>query len=187
MRYFVAIAEERSFTRAAKRCHVALSSLSRQIRDVEVRLEEKLLERLPRDIRLTNAGRIFQKEASKALEHSLRAASLVRSLRRQKEQKLKIGLSTLCDLPRVRRLIDTARKSTEQVSVECTTTHTSELLLGLHRGKLDIAIVDLPIRSRGISIHPIYSEPLIAVMPRSHPLAQRPMIRLFELKKNSSS
>jgi DNA-binding transcriptional LysR family regulator len=183
MRYFVAIAEERSFTRAAKRCHVAPSSLSRQIRDVEVRLEEKLLERLPRDIRLTSAGRIFQKEASKALEHSLRAASLVRSLRRQKEQKLKIGLSTLCDLPRVRTLIFTARKSTEQVSVECTTTHTSELLLGLHRGKLDIAIVDLPIRSRGISIHPIYSEPLIAVMPRSHPLAQRPMIRLFELKK----
>jgi DNA-binding transcriptional LysR family regulator len=183
MWYFVAIAEERSFTRAAKRCHVAQSSLSRQIRDVEVRLEEKLLERLPRDIRLTDAGRIFQKEASKALEHSLRAASLVRSLRRQKEQKLKIGLSTLCDLPRVRTLIDTARKSTEQVSVECTTAYTSELLLGLHRGKLDIAIVDLPIRSRGIGIHPIYSEPLIAVMPRSHPLAQRPMLRHFELKK----
>jgi DNA-binding transcriptional LysR family regulator len=183
MRYFLAIAEERSFTRAAKRCHVAQSSLSRQIRDVEVRLEEKLLERLPRDIRLTDAGRIFQKEASKALEHSLRAASLVRCLRRQKEQTLKIGLSTLCDLPRVRTLIDTALRSAEQISVECTTTHTSELLLGLHRGKLDIAIVDLPIRSRGIGIHPIYSEPLIAVMPRSHPLTQRPMMRLFELKK----
>ncbi len=97
MRYFLAIAEERSFTRAAKRCQVALSSLSRQIRDIEERLEEKLLERLPRDIRLTSAGRIFQKAASKALEHSLRGASLVRSIRRQKEQKLKIGLSTLCD------------------------------------------------------------------------------------------
>ncbi len=83
----------------------------------------------------------------------------------------------------MRTLIDTARKSTEQVSLECTTAYTSELLLGLHRGKLDIAIVDLPIRSRGIGIHPIYSEPLIAVMPRSHPLAQRPMMRLFELKK----
>jgi DNA-binding transcriptional LysR family regulator len=111
MWYFVAIAEERSFTRAAKRCHVALSSLSKQIRDLEVRLEEKLLERLPRDIRLTDAGRIFQKEARKALEHSLRAASLVRSLRRQKEQTLKIGLSALCDLPRVAQCRVSYRRS----------------------------------------------------------------------------
>jgi LysR family hydrogen peroxide-inducible transcriptional activator len=62
MRYFLAIAEERSFTRAAKRCHVAQSSLSRQIRDVEVRLETRLFDRLPRDIRLTDAGKIFEKE-----------------------------------------------------------------------------------------------------------------------------
>jgi hypothetical protein len=48
MRYFLAIAEERSFTRAAKRCHVAQSSLSRQIRAMEVRLEARLLDRLPR-------------------------------------------------------------------------------------------------------------------------------------------
>ncbi|WP_179640689.1 LysR family transcriptional regulator [Tunturibacter empetritectus] len=59
----LAIAEERSFTRAATRCHVAQSSLSRQNRNVEVRLEEKLLEHLPRGFRLTNAGGIFQKEA----------------------------------------------------------------------------------------------------------------------------
>jgi DNA-binding transcriptional LysR family regulator len=183
MRYFLAIAEERSFTRAAKRCHVAQSSLSRQIRAMEIRLEARLLDRLPRDIRLTDAGKIFEKEANKALEHSRRAVSLVHALNRESNQKLRLGISTLCNLPRLRALIETARKSTEQVTVECVTAYTSELLLALHRGKLDIAIVDLPIKSRGVGLHPIYSESLIAVMPRSHPLAQRPMIRLFELKK----
>jgi DNA-binding transcriptional LysR family regulator len=56
-------------------------------------------------------------------------------------------------------------------------------LLALHRGRLDLAVVDLPIKSRGIALFPIQSESLIAVLPQNHPLAQRPMIRLFELKK----
>jgi DNA-binding transcriptional LysR family regulator len=183
MRYFLAIAEERSFTRAAKRCHVAQSSLSRQIRAMEVRLEARLLDRLPRDIRLTDAGRIFEKEANKALEHSRSAVSLVHALKRETNQKLRVGLSTLCNLPQIRRLVETARRSAGQVAVECITAYTSELLLALHRGKLDIAVVDLPIKSHGIALHPVLSEPLIAVLPQNHPLAQRPMIRLFELKK----
>jgi DNA-binding transcriptional LysR family regulator len=183
MQYFLAIAEERSFTRAAKRCRVAQASLSRQIRSMEIGLEAQLFERLPRDIRLTPAGKVFRKEASKALEHSHRAVSLVRSLKREKDQKLRIGLSTLCNLPRLRALVESARKSAEQVAVDCITANTSELILALHRGKLDLAVVDLPIRSRGIALFPIQSEPLIAVLPQNHPLVQRPMIRLFELKK----
>jgi DNA-binding transcriptional LysR family regulator len=183
MQYFLAIAEERSFTRAAKRCHVAQASLSRQIRSMEIDLGAQLFERLPRDIRLTEAGKIFRKEASKALEHGHRAVSLVRSLKREKDQKLRIGLSTLCDLPRLRNLVETAQRSAERVAVEHVIAYTPELLVALHRGKLDLAIVDLSIRSRGIALFPVLSEPLIAVLPQNHPLAQRPMIRLFELKK----
>ena len=92
-------------------------------------------------------------------------------------------VALVCNLPHMRRLVETARKSAVQVAVECTTAYTSELLLALHRGKLDIAVVDLPIKSRGIGLHSIYSEALIAVLPQTHPLAQRPMVRLFELKK----
>ncbi|MBS1801241.1 MAG: LysR family transcriptional regulator [Acidobacteria bacterium] len=183
MRYFLAVAEERSFTRAAKRCHVAQSSLWRQVRAVEVSLEAQLFERLPREVRLTQAGRIFEKEANKTLEHSRRAVSLVHALNREKEQKLRIGLSTLCNLPRIRTLVEAAQKASEPVAVECVTIYTPELLLALHRGRLDLAVVDLPLRSRGIAFHPILSEALIAVLPKSHPLVQRPMVRLFELKK----
>jgi DNA-binding transcriptional LysR family regulator len=182
MRYFLAIAEERSFTRAAKRCHVAQSSLSRQIRSMEVSLEARLFDRLPREIRLTDAGRVLEKEANKVLEHSRRAVSLVQALKREKDQKLRVGLSTVCDLPRIRALVETSRKSVAQIAVECRTAYTPELLLALHRGSLDIAVVDLPIKSHGIGLRPVYSEPLIAVLPRSHALAQRPMVRVFELK-----
>jgi DNA-binding transcriptional LysR family regulator len=150
---------------------------------MEVRLEARLLDRLPRDIRLTDAGRIFEKEANKALEHSRRAVSLVHALKRETDLKLRVGLSTLCNLPHMRRLVETAQKSARQVAVECITANTPELLLALHRGRLDLTVVDLPIKTRGIGLHPVLYEPLIAVLPHNHPLAQRPMVRLFELKK----
>lgn len=136
---------------------------------------------------MTDAGRIFEKEASKAVEHSHRAISRVQAFNRQKEQKLRIGLSALCDLPCMRTLVEAARKSTEQLTVESITACASELMLALHRGRLDIAVVDLPIKDPGIDLRTIYSETLIAVLPRQHPLAQRPMIRLLELKKEQLS
>jgi LysR substrate binding domain len=106
---------------------------------------------------------MFEGEASKALEHSLRAVPLVHALKREKDQKLRIGLSTLCDLPRLWALVETARRSAEEVAVEYVTAYTPELLLVLHRGRLDLAVLDLPIRSRGAALFPIPSEPLIAV------------------------
>jgi hypothetical protein len=66
---------------------------------MKVRLDAQLLDRLPRDIRLTDAGKIFEKEANKALEHSRRAISLVHALNRESDLKLRVGLSTLCNLP----------------------------------------------------------------------------------------
>ncbi|WP_255550809.1 LysR substrate-binding domain-containing protein [Granulicella sp. dw_53] len=150
---------------------------------MEIDLNARLFDRLPQDIRLTPAGKIFRSQASKVLEHSRRAISLVHALEREKDRRLKVGLSTLCDLPRMRVLVEAAQRSAPQTTVECTTAYTSELLLGLLRGRLDLAIVDLPIRTRGINAFPLSSEPLIAVLPHHHSLAQRPMMRLFELKK----
>jgi DNA-binding transcriptional LysR family regulator len=153
---------------------------------VEVSLKAQLLERLPREIRLTQAGKIFEKEANKALEHSRRAVSLIHALNRGKDQKVRIGLSSLCNLPHVRALVETAQKASERVAVESVTAYTSELMLALHRGRLDLAVVDFPLKSRGIGLHSICSEPLIAVLPKNHLLCQRPMIRLFELKKEQA-
>lgn len=183
MRYFLAVAQERSFTRAAARCHVAQPSLSKQIHEMERTLDARLFERLPRDVRLTAAGRIFEKEVAKALEHSSRAVSLVRALEGETKHVLRIGLSTLCDIPRMGRLLETARKSSSLISVEHTTASTPDLVLALLRGDLDLAVVDLPLTECGISFVQIHFESLIALLPKGHVLASRPIVRLFELKK----
>src|SRR5262249_32523398 len=118
MLYFLAVAEERNFTRAAKRCHVAQSSLSKQIREIERIVGAKLFDRLPREVRITEAGRVFQQEADRAFEHAFRAVSLVRAQERERRQALHVGLSALCDLPRFQALVLSARKSMQNCSVE---------------------------------------------------------------------
>ena len=183
MRYFLAIAEERSFTRAARRCHVAQPSLSRQIRALENSLGTRVFERLPREVRITRAGKVFEREAYQVMEHSHRAISLVQSLERAKRQQLKLGLSVLCDLPRMQSLLRKTQKATPESSIECSQANTADLSLALLRGKLDLAMVDLPFAERGLSVLPIHSESLIAALPERHPLHARPMVRLFELKK----
>jgi DNA-binding transcriptional LysR family regulator len=183
MRYFLAVAEERNFTRAAKRCHVAQPSLSKQIHEIESCLGAKLFERLPRDVRLTDAGAIFQREAARALEHSHRAASLVLALQREKKQALRIGVSRLCDLPRLQGLIATAQKLAKLCAPELISGYSQELRLRLLRGGLDLAVVDLPIRGSEVTVLPISTEPLIAWLPEEHALAARPMVRFFDLKR----
>jgi len=182
MAYFLAIAEERSFTRAAERCRVAQPSLSRQIHEMERTLGTRLFDRQPRDVRITAAGELFAKEAARTLEHGRRAVSLVRALERESAQGLRIGLSALCDLPRVRSLIDAVQRSGSPVPSEYVTADTAELSVALLRGKLDLAIVDLPICGRGLNLFLMYKEPLVVALPQNHPLAQRPMVRLFELR-----
>jgi DNA-binding transcriptional LysR family regulator len=183
IRYFLAVAEESNFTRAAKRCHVAQPSLSKQIHEIENTLGAKLFERLPREVRITEAGTVFQREAARALEHSRRAASLVRALEREKTRALRVGLSILCDLPCIQGLVATARKSARLCGTEPISGHSRELRLRLLRGGLDLAVVDLPIRGSGISALPICTEPLIAWLPERHSLATRPMVRFFDLKR----
>lgn len=184
IRYFLAVAEERNFTRAAVRCRVAQPSLSKQIHEIEISLGAKLFERLPREARLTDAGKVFRKEAGKAMEYAQRAVSLVQTAERRKKRALQLGLSQLCDLPLVQRLVLTARKSIKECSVESVSGSSPQLLLDLLRGKLDLAIVELPIAERGLSFRLLLSEPLMAALPERHPLAARPMVRLFELKND---
>ena len=183
MQYFLAVAEERNFTRAARRCHVAQPSLSKQIHGIEQILGTKLIERLPREARLTDAGETFRAEADKVIEHALRAVSRVRALNRGNQQALQVGISILCDLPRMQTLVSTARNATKECSVELTHGTSPQLVIELLRGDLDLAIVDTPIAERNISTLPIHSEPLAAFLPERHPLYTRPVVRIFELRR----
>ena len=100
MRFVVAVAEERNFTRAAERCNVTQPALSRQIANVEDTLGARLFERHTRSVIVTKAGHLFVREARQTLQQGQRAVSLVQALIRMEERPVSIGLSALADLVR---------------------------------------------------------------------------------------
>jgi DNA-binding transcriptional LysR family regulator len=181
MRLVVAVAEERNFTRAAARCHVSQPVLSRQVKEVEVALGTPLFERQTRNVNITKAGRLFVREARRTLEQGHRAVSLVRALAKREERSLSIGFSTLADLPSFHALLERAQRSAPTVAITIRTAYTPELISGLLRGDIDLAVIDLPTQARGIRVHPLATEPLVAVLPETLILSKQPTIKLAEL------
>ena len=108
MRFVVAVAEERNFTRAAQRCNVTQPALSRQIANVENALGARLFERHTRSVIVTKAGHLFVREARRTLQQGQRTISLVQALIKMEERPVSIGLSALADQPRLHELIQSA-------------------------------------------------------------------------------
>ncbi len=181
MRYVVAVAEERNFTRAALRCHVTQPALSRQVAAVEATLGSNLFERRTRSVSVTKAGHLFIREARRALEQSRRAVSLMQAFAKQQERPLVIGLSPLADWPGFHGLLQRAQRLTPAVSVSVRTAYTPELILALLRGEMDLAFVDLAAQERGMRTHPLAAEPLVAVLPERFDVSQQPVIQLAKL------
>jgi DNA-binding transcriptional LysR family regulator len=183
MRFVVAVAEERNFTRAAMRCHISQPALSRRVSEVESVVGARLFERRTRSVSITKAGHLFVREARRTLEQGQRTVSLVQTFAKQEECPVSLGLSALADQPRLFTLIESAKgkQSSPRLSIE--TAATPELLLALLRGDLDLAIVDLPARVRRIRLSPLMAEPLVAALPERLASTKRPATELSELLK----
>lgn len=181
MHLVVAVAEERNFTRAATRCHISQPALSKRIREIESALGTRLFERHTRSVKVTQAGHLFAREARQAIERAERTVSLVRALAIRDRNPVTLGLSSLSDQPRVQVLIHSAARSKSAPSFIIQTANTPELILGLLRGDIDLAVVDLPTRSKGLRLVPLSSEPLVAVMPSGLAPSRKQTIRLAVL------
>lgn len=180
MRYFLAVAEENNFTRAAERCRVSQPSLSKQIQNMERLLHVKLFDRHARHVSISKAGRVFEKEARCAVEHSVRAVALVSALARE-EQVIRCGISTLADFPRWHPAIQNAKRYAQGLHVEVETAYTTELLLSVLRGALDAAIVDLPLKANGLRVLPIESEDMVLAIPAGHTLSSHADLSLGDM------
>src|SRR6266568_3426413 len=117
MRFVVAVAEERNFTRAAMRCNISQPALSRRVSEVESALGTKLFERRTRSVRITRAGHLFVREARRTLEQSRRAVSLVRAFVKSHEAPVSLGFSALADPATLRSLIEQSVRTVADISL----------------------------------------------------------------------
>jgi len=182
LRYFVAVAEEGSLTNAAeRRLHTAQPSLSRQIRDLELEVGVKLLERGARGIELTAAGRVFLDYARLALLQVEAAGEAARRAAQPEKAVFVVGFLTgqeLVWLPEVLRIL---REEDAAIEITIASQSSPELAGGLMRGKVDVALLRREAQAPGLAFKHLIKEPLVAVMPSGHRLAARKHINPKDL------
>lgn len=181
LRYFVALADLLSFTKAAERCGVSQPSLSQQIQKLERELGPQLLDRFGRRIRLTEAGEAFYERAKSVLDTLDDAKSCVQNGHDWQKGTISIGaIHTVAPylLPDVVRQL-TKRFPSAQVTV--VEQLTEELIENCLASELDMGIAALPIAEKRLRAEALFTEKLVAVVPATSPLAKRKKVSLADL------
>lgn len=166
LEYFVAIAEERQITAAARRLNISQPPLSYELRQLESELGVTLVVRGPRQARLTEAGQLLYQRATKILAMTAAARREVESVGSGMTGALSLGICPDCaglvPAARLREL----RDRFPEVSVEVSEGSTSEVLELLEGGIVDVGVVRTPFKSEGLRCRFAAAEPLVAVMPQ---------------------
>jgi DNA-binding transcriptional LysR family regulator len=180
LRYFVAVAEEASFTAAARRAHVAQQVLSAQVRQLEGLLGVDLLERSARGVSLTPAGVVFLDGARETLQTLDRAAESSRNVGNVVAGTLAVGLNVAAGGEEPTRLLAEFERQCPQIAVRLRTYELTHPSAGLLDHSTDVAFVRLPIAHAAIATRVIAIEPRLFVVASCHAWAGRKRIDLSE-------
>lgn len=181
--YFVAVAEERQFTRAAVRESVAQPAISAQIRRLERELGETLFHRDQRAVTLTEAGEALLPHARATVAAAERGRDTVASLRGMLHGRLRVGVSRPVD-HRLAQTLGDFHRAHPAIEIVLTEQHNEPLLRAIAGGELDAALVgihDQPLASQ-IGMRVIASEPLVLAVSQSHSLSRGKTIALRQLR-----
>ncbi|MGW5744029.1 LysR family transcriptional regulator [Amycolatopsis sp. NPDC003861] len=178
LRYFVTLAEELHFGRAAERLHIVQPAVSQQIRRLERALGVSLLTRTTRSVVLTEAGQRFLPEARAVLAAALRAEDAVASFR--DVRLLRLGTSEgLGD--RLDGLLGAFARLAPSASLELVHAPTLQRLERVRDGSLDATIVRGSWPSSGLDFTPLWMDEVLVALPVSHPLASSPVVSFASL------
>lgn len=181
LRYFIAVAEELHFARAAERLHIEQSPLSRAIKDLEYQLGVQLFERTTRTTRLTWAGQVFLDEARHVLSTLEQAKASARAAATGYRGQLRIALSDDIDPLRLASLLAQCREEEPDVEIRLFEVPLALQLKGLHGGLYDAGFAQSPDESEGIITQTAWSDPLVVAVPARHPLLAHKRIPIEEL------
>lgn len=171
LRYFIAVAEELHFGRAAARLGIAQPPLSMQIRDLERELGARLFARTNRRVTLTEAGRVFLDGARRTIAQLEDATLQARLAGRGEIGELRIGYVSSATYQVLPYLLRAFRDVNPGVVMRLHMATSLEQTAALREGRLDVGILRLPVDEATLDWRAVTDEPLVAVLPASHPLA----------------
>ena len=181
LRYFVAVAEELSFTKASERLHTAQPSLSQQVRQLENELGVRLLDRSRHHVALTNAGRIFLQQARDILGRVDHASKMARQAAQGKAGDLSVGTFPSADvriLPALRLVV---AERLPDLRLLLHSRYAVDPISGLRNGTLDVAFMRGPMDADGLESVELLREDIILVLPAHHALAKKRKIPVKSL------
>ena len=181
LRYFVTVAEELHFTRAAERLGITQPPLSQQIQKLEAELGVSLFSRNNRGVTLTEAGRVLLDGARRTLAESDRALHQVERVTRGEVGSLMIGTVSSAWHGLLPRVLRAYRKHYPDVEIYATSMSTAEQVERLLTGSLDVGILRAPINQPAIETETMIPDSLMVALPASHPLADQEQIELSAL------
>ena len=171
LRYFVAVAEELHFGRAAKRLCITQQPLSRQIKDLEAELGVELFYRTKRTVRLTEVGELFLVETKKILQQADYAVELVKRASHGKIGTIAVGFTGSALNMVLPAAVRQFKQLYPQVELTLKRMQTPEQVEALHDGQIDLGLLHPPINDDGLILETIYREQLVVALPDNHPLA----------------
>lgn len=179
--YFVVVAEELHFGRAAARLSMAQPPLSQAIRTLETNLGVALFERTSRHVALTEAGALLLPAAHEALGAADRAVSIARAAARAQAGIVRVGFLGYGACQVIDLAIGAFAGESGELRVETRTADFTDPSAGLGDSHVDAAFVRPPISSSDLELEALMSEPRVAVLPAAHPLAARDRLAIAEL------
>jgi DNA-binding transcriptional LysR family regulator len=181
LRYFIAVAEELHFARAAERLHIEQSPLSRAIKELEYDLSVQLFERTTRSTRLTWAGQVFLEDVRRVFTTIDQAKASVKAAATGYRGTLRIELSDSVAQPRLAALLAQCREEEPEVGIRLFEKPLSQQLKGLRSGLYDAGLAQSDDVGEGIIAEPVWSDALVVAVPARHPLLAHKRIPLNEV------
>ncbi|WP_462115238.1 LysR substrate-binding domain-containing protein [Lysobacter xanthus] len=182
LRYLVALADHRHFGRAAQASHVSQPTLSTQIKKLEDELGVSLVERAPRRVMLTPVGHEVADRARGIIAEVEQMTEVARRSRDPEAGTVRLGLFPTLGpylLPHVLPQVRTRFPRLELLLVE---EKTDQILQRLREGRLDAGILALPIHDEQLRVEPLFDEPFVLAVPRTHPMAARGTLEDADLR-----
>jgi len=183
LRYFQAVAKERHFTRAAERLGISQPPLSMQIRQLEDEIGTPLFHRLTRGVELTDAGEAMFEQAERLLQQMDQLKADVQSRARGDTGRIRIGFAGATYFnPLIPAVAMAYRQRYPDVTLTSEASNTPRLSAALRAGEIDVAFVRPPVGEvEHLRVEPLIQEPMLVVVPQSHPQARESAVALKAL------
>ncbi len=181
LRYFLTLAEELHFGRAAERLHIAQPPLSQQIRQLETELGFELFHRTKRKVELSEAGEVFLVEVQQIFRQLEQAIFLGRQISRGEIGQLVVGFVSSAAYNILPDILQNSRNSIPNINLELHELTTDEQLHWLNLGRIDVGFVRPPVDENTYESKIVFQESLIVALPENHPLANQDKVSLSSL------